>query len=67
MHFNNSSDHETPFEDDRQIILTEPHKINYWCNKLRTTEEMLRRIIAIMGDNANKVKAYLDDMRSSQI
>ena len=47
------------FDNERVIILTAPHKINYWCAKLGVTETDLTEIILKRGNNANTVSAFI--------
>ena len=42
-----------------RIDLTDPHEIAYWTKALGVNEELLRKIVAVVGDRADVVRKRL--------
>jgi ABC-type Na+ transport system ATPase subunit NatA len=47
-----------------RISLTQREEIAYWVRVLDTTEEQMRRAIEAVGDQALRVREYLDKQRA---
>jgi hypothetical protein len=50
--------------DERgQIVLKEPHEVEYWTQHLGVSEQDLRAAIAAIGNAAHDVRKYLAEHR----
>lgn len=46
-------------QDRDRINLTQPHEVAYWTKALGVNEELLRKVVAEVGDRVTAVKERL--------
>lgn len=46
--------------DRTRINIHEPYEVNYWCNKLSLTPEMLKELVKKVGTSVKNVETELN-------
>ena len=46
-------------QDRDRINLTQPHEVAYWTKALGENEELLRKVVADVGDRVEAVRKHL--------
>lgn len=49
--------------DPKLISMSQDHEVRYWTKALGATKEQLQRAIDAVGNNADKVRTYLQKHR----
>jgi hypothetical protein len=42
-----------------RVILSQPHEVAYWTKALGINEELLRKVVAAVGDRVDAVRQHL--------